>query len=91
MVVVSEGPKAVLQLLAEKGFSSAFIAGGGKVNASFLAEGLIDEIYLDVEPLLFSKGIPVIAPVDFEYDLQLLATKKLNDNTVQLHYKVLKD
>ncbi len=53
-----------------------------------MSEGLIDEIYLDIEPIIFGKGIPVLAAADFEYELSLLASTKLTDNTVQLHYKV---
>ena len=77
-------------MLEQKGFTFAFLAGGGQLNTSFVKENLIDEIYLDVEPLVFGKGIRVFAEGDFELELELLETKKLNPNTVQLHYKVLK-
>lgn len=90
VIVTDKSPKEVLEMLKGKGFSEAFIAGGGKLNASFMKEGLIDEIYLDVEPLLLGKGIQVFAPENFEYDLELIEVKNLNKNTVQLHYKVKK-
>lgn len=83
-------PQEILQMLEEKGFKEAFLAGGGKLNAAFMKESLIDEIYLDVEPLIFGKGIPVFVPENFEYELELLEVNKLNQNTVQLHYKVKK-
>lgn len=35
-------------------------------------------------------NIPVFAPEDFEYELELLEVKNLNKNTVQLNYKVLR-
>lgn len=57
---------------------------------AFMKEGLINEIYLDVEPLIFGKGIKLFADSDFEYNLELLEVNKLNENTVQLHYKVIK-
>ena len=66
----------------------AFLAGGGMLNASFMREGLVNEIYLDVEPLIFGKGIQIIAPSEFEYELELLEVKKLNKDTVQLRYLV---
>lgn len=88
VIVTDKAPKEVLGMLEEKGFSEAFIAGGGKLNSSFMKEGLVDEIYLDVEPLLLGKGIQLFAPENFEYQLELLEMKKLNENTVQLHYKV---
>ena len=90
VMVTDKSPREVLQMLEEKGFNEAFLAGGGKLNSSFMKEGLIDEIYFDVEPILFGKGIPVFAPTDFECDLELLEINKLNKNTVRLHYKVIK-
>lgn len=77
-------------MLEEKGFSETFLAGGGNVNSSFIKDGLIDEIYLDVEPIVFGKGIKLFSEEDFEYELELLEVNKLNENTVQLHYKVKK-
>ncbi len=90
VIFTDKSPKEVLRLLEEKGFKEAFIAGGGKINASFMKLGLIDEIYLDVEPLLLGKGIQLFAREDFEYELELLEVNKLNKNTVQLHYLVKK-
>jgi dihydrofolate reductase len=89
VLITDEGPAQILKLLESKGFDTAFLAGGGTLNASFLEAKLVNEIYLDVEPLLFGKGIPVVAPANFECDLKLLDTKKLNDDTVQLHYEVI--
>lgn len=83
-------PKEVLKMLEEKGFETAFIAGGGQINSSFTKEKLIDEIYIDVEPFVFGRGIPIFAESDFEFELKLLESKKLNEDTVQLHYKVIK-
>jgi dihydrofolate reductase len=90
VLVTDKNPKEVLKMLEEKGFSEAFLAGGGQLNTAFLKENLIDEIYLDVEPLLFGKGVKVFAESDFDIELELIESKPLNKNTVQLHYKVLK-
>jgi dihydrofolate reductase len=89
VVVTNVSPKEILKMVQGKGFDTAFLAGGGMLNASFMKEKLIDEIYLDVEPLMFGKGIPVVAASDFECELELLEVKKLNDDTVQLNYKIL--
>lgn len=55
-----------------------------------MKEGLIDEIFLDVEPVVFRKGIKLFADADFEAKLELLETRNFSNNEVQLHYKVLK-
>lgn len=86
----AKSPKDAVKLLKKKGFTEAVVAGGGKLNSSFIKENLIDDIYLDVEPLLFGRGIKLFSEGDFEADLQLVETKKLSPDEVQLHYKVKK-
>ncbi len=90
VVVTNESPKEILSMLEQKGFTTAFLAGGGKLNTSFAKQGLIDEIYLDIEPVILGQGIKIFADSDFEFWLELIDFKKLNTNTIQLHYKVLK-
>jgi len=83
-------PKEALKLLKEKRFSEVLLGGGGTINGAFMKENLIDEVYLDVEPLVFGKGIKLFANADFETKLELLSIKKLSKSELQLHYKVLK-
>lgn len=83
-------PQEILAMLEKKGYTETVVIGGQKTISSFLQENLIDEIYFDIEPLLFGKGMTIFKDVDFEYNLKLLDTKKLNENTVQLHYLVMK-
>ena len=83
-------PEQAIKLLEEKGFSEILIAGGGILNSSFMQKGLVDEIYLDIEPFLFGKGFKLFADNDFETKLELLETKQLSKNVIQLHYKILK-
>lgn len=90
VVITDKSPREIIKMLEEKDFNSLFLIGGGQLNSSFAKEGLIDEIYVDVEPLVFGQGIQIFAESDFEFELQLLEVNKLNTNTVQLHYKVIK-
>jgi len=83
-------PKEAVRVVKEKGFSEAIVGGGSKLNAGFLKEGLLDEIYLDIDPLLFGKGIKLFDETDTEAKLELLAANNLSKNTLRLHYKVLK-
>lgn len=89
VLVTAEEPEGILKLLETRGYETAFLAGGGKLNASFAQKGLIDEIYLDIEPLLFGKGIDLFADKAFECKLELVDTKQLNKDTLQVHYKVV--
>lgn len=81
-------PQEALGLLKDS--DEVVVAGGGQINSAFIKEGLIDEIYLDIEPIVFGKGIQLFAPEDFEYQLELLETTKLDANIIQLHYAVKK-
>lgn len=90
-ICTDKHPREIIVLLKEKGFKEALVCGGGIVNSLFLKERLIDEIYLDIEPVVLGRGIPLFADSNFESRLQLLGIKKLTNNqTIQLHYKVLK-
>lgn len=89
-IFTSQSPKEIIELVSSRGFDTTLVAGGGMLNSSFLKAGLIDELYIDVEPIIFGRGIPLFSPDDFEKNLKLLSTTKLNENTVQLHYRVLK-
>lgn len=85
-----KSPKEALKLLDEKGFATALISGGGELNGSFLKEGLIDEIYLDVEPIVLGNGIRLFGNTAVETKFELIETKKITDSEIQLHYKILK-
>ncbi len=85
-----KSPRNAIKLLKEKGFSKALLGGGAHLNAAFAKENLIDEIILDIEPMLFGKGIKLFADADFEAKLKLVGVKKLSKDELQLHYKVLK-
>ena len=85
---VAHSPREALALL--KGFKNVIVAGGAALNASFLAENLVDEICLDIEPLILGQGIPIFKGKDVEAKLQLVGTKSISPNEIQLHYRVKK-
>ncbi|MEK6896828.1 MAG: dihydrofolate reductase family protein [Nanoarchaeota archaeon] len=80
-------PSEAIKVLKNKSFTEALLIGGGKVNASFIKEGFIDEIILDIEPTIFGKGIQLFAPDTYESKLQLIEFKKISSNILQLHYR----
>jgi len=51
-------PKEALTYLRKKIFKSVSCCGG-KLNASFMKEKLVDEIYSDLEPVILGKGIGI--------------------------------
>ena len=87
---IAKSPQEALKILKDKHFAKVLVGGGGTLNSSFMKENLIDEIILDVEPLVFGKGIKLFSENDFDARLELIETKSLSKNTIQLHYRVLK-
>ncbi|MEK7152943.1 MAG: dihydrofolate reductase family protein, partial [Patescibacteria group bacterium] len=63
------------------------VSVGASIYSLFIQAGVIDELYLTVEPVLFGTGITLLKD-ETEVVLQLLDTRKLNDNAVHLHYAV---
>jgi len=66
-----------------------WMMGGGGIIASFLDAGAIDEIIVNLVPVLIGEGIPLIAPRHRHVPLKLLSTRPFSDGVVQLHYEVL--
>ncbi len=57
-------PAWVLQRLAERGIDSLLLEGGPRLNAAFLAAGLIDELYWTIGArVLGTDALPMTAPI----------------------------
>jgi len=57
-------PAWILERLAERAIGSLLLEGGPKVNAAFLAAGLLDEVYWTIGAhLLGTDALPMIAPI----------------------------
>ena len=65
-----------------------WIMGGGKIIASFLDTGEIDEFVINVIPVFIGEGIPLIAPRHRTIPLKLLSIKEYSDGVVKLHYAI---
>ena len=90
VVFTKNSPAEIVEMLSEKGHSEAVIIGGTLTISEFINAGLVSDIYFVVEPVLFGSGLPLMNDTDLELKLSLLEVSKLNDNTVQLHYALLK-
>ena len=66
-----------------------WLVGGAQIIASFLKQGVVDEIIISVIPVLLGKGIPLFKNIENEINLELIKIEKY-DRLVGLHYKVLK-
>jgi dihydrofolate reductase len=79
-----------LRAVENKGFNTALIGGGGKMDSEALKSGKLDELFIDIEPKVFGQGIPLFSVCDTNLDLKLINFKKIGESGIQLHYQVIK-
>lgn len=88
--VPASDPKTALEYLKQKGFDAVLIAGGSGLNSSFISKHLIDEIILQINPVIVGQGVPLFSPDDFECDLKYVSAKQLRSGMLRLQYEVIK-
>ena len=82
-------PAGIVADLEARGYSEVVLGGGAQIYTLFLEAGLVDEISLTVEPLIFGKGIDLFDGVQFDVRARLLQIDRLNDTgTVRLLYSL---
>ena len=89
VVFTDKTPQEIVRILEARGHHEAVIIGGTQTLSAFVKSGMVDELYLVVEPVLFGAGLPLLRDVDAEYKMTLLDVQKLNTHTVQLHYRLI--
>ncbi|MDH4144487.1 MAG: dihydrofolate reductase family protein [Acidimicrobiia bacterium] len=78
-------PSAALDALRSAGHQRCALLGGGRVYGAFLAAGLVDELVLTVEPVLFGAGVRLCATqIDERFELR--EHRMLNPSTLLLRY-----
>ena len=82
-----EKPPELLKRLQAEGHESVVLGGGATINKLFVDEGLVDEMYLTVEPVLFGQGVNLLSG-NVNTRLKLLSAEKLGADSVLLHYSL---
>lgn len=85
---VKGSPAEALDQLKKLGFEKVILAGGSKTNASFAQVGLIDEMILDVHPILLGEGKRLLGDYVLPLNLELMSTQHNPKGFLQNHYKV---
>ncbi len=84
----NQTPQELLKYLEEKGHQEVAICGGQQIYSQFLEAGLINTLYLTVEPVVFGNGVKFVDQVS-AVNCRLKSEKKLNEQgTVLLEYEV---
>lgn len=82
-------PAQLVAALDARGFQRCAILGGSQIHSLFLEAGLVAELWLTVEPLLFGGGTPLLARRT-STKLKLLGRENLSPDTLLLKYRVEK-
>lgn len=81
-------PKNLLAELKKQNYSEVALCGGSSIYTQFLQAGVVNKLYLTIEPILFGSGVGLLNE-SLNINLKLVETKKLNDQTLLLEYDVL--
>lgn len=84
-----QSPAELIARLKKEGYSEVAIAGGSSIYTQFLNAGLVTEIYLTIEPILFGQGLSLFNS-DKVINLELIDYKMLSQNTMLMHYGIIK-
>ncbi|HKJ91191.1 MAG TPA: dihydrofolate reductase family protein [Oceanipulchritudo sp.] len=76
-----------LKAVADKGFRRIALCGGPALSSWFFGHALVDDLYLTVEPFLFTGGTPLLRTTR-EVACSLQSVKSLSQQTILLHYQV---
>ncbi len=88
ITVTSASPEEVVEELAARQITRAWLMGGGRLASSFRAANLIAEYSLGVIPVVLGAGIPLFESPGPPARLSLIESKAHPNGVVSLRYRV---
>jgi len=89
MEVTTKSPTELLKELDSRGFKEVAICGGSQIYTMFMKAGVVDILYLTIEPILFGDGMRLFKE-DMDFKLQLTEKSITETGTILLTYAVVK-
>lgn len=86
LIFVSEDAASFLKRLKEEDGKDICIMGGGVLAKSLFEANLIDEIGLNIHPILLGSGIPLFYEMSHQIDLELVKLQQLSNGCVVVTY-----
>lgn len=86
-LVKGDAAAFVARLKASEG-GDIIVLGGGELASALIESGLVDEIGLNVHPILLGDGIPFFRPMARRVELALIEARAMTDDCVLLRYRV---
>jgi dihydrofolate reductase len=86
-IIRTDAARFVRRLKRQEG-KGICVMGGGELASSLLEARLIDELGLNIHPVLLGDGIPLFHHLKRQIDLDLLDCRRLTNGCVYLLYQV---
>jgi dihydrofolate reductase len=84
--LVSEDAAAFVRRLKGGEGGGILVMGGGELGSALIEAGLVDEIGLNVQPILLGGGIPAFRPMARRTELELIEARAMAKGCVLLRY-----
>lgn len=88
LTIVSENAGEFVRELKSQPGKDIWLMGGGELARSLFAEGVVDEISLNIHPVLLGRGIPLFPNLPHQVNLELFAARSHKNGCVQIDYRV---
>ena len=86
--LATDGVALAKRLKTEEG-KDICVMGGAQLAKSLFEAGLIDEVGVNIHPILLGSGIPLFCEMDKRIHLELLECKQAKNGCVILKYRVI--
>jgi dihydrofolate reductase len=86
-IISTDAADFIRDLKNQKG-KDICVIGGGLLAKSLLEAGLIDEIGLNIHPVLLGSGIPLFHEMSHQIDLELLDCQRFKNGCVFVSYRI---
>jgi len=90
LIFVSEDAASFVRRLKEEEGKDICVMGGGVLAKSLFEAGLIDEVGLNIHPVLLGSGIPLFYEMPGQIDLELVKCQQLTNGCVVVTYRTKK-
>ena len=87
--ITQDDPSDLLFRLEKEGHKEVAICGGATIYTMFMEQGVVDKLYLTIEPLVFGAGMSLFNK-ELDVKLELVSERKSDEGAIFLEYNVRK-
>jgi dihydrofolate reductase len=91
VVTTNEALTSDIQRLKEETKGTIITYGGVRFARSLLHQDLVDELHLDVCPVILGEGQPLFTDLKHRTQLRVIKVTSHASGTTEMHYEVVKD